>query len=74
MRDKAFKIARNPEYNGYERGLASTFCKYFDKESKGQIHNLQMNFINRLLEKLKDVMSALNLKAILGELNLLMRK
>ena len=35
LRDKAFKIAINPKYNGYERGLASMVCKIFDKKSKG---------------------------------------
>ena len=32
LRDKAFNIAKNPKYNGYQRGLASTFCKSFDKK------------------------------------------
>ena len=35
MRDKAFKIASNPKYNEYERGLASMVNKFFDKKSKG---------------------------------------
>ena len=33
--DKAFKIARVPKYDGYERGLASMVYKFFDKKSKG---------------------------------------
>ena len=29
LRDKAFKIAKNPKYNGYQRGLASIIsCLY----------------------------------------------
>ena len=32
LRDKAFKIASNPKYNGYERGLASMVYKFFDKK------------------------------------------
>ena len=34
LKDKAFKIASNPKYNGYERGLASMVCKFFDKKYK----------------------------------------
>ena len=33
--DKVFKIASNPEYDEYERGLASMDYKFFDKKSKG---------------------------------------
>ena len=32
LRDKAFNIAKNPKYNGYQRGLASTVCESFDKK------------------------------------------
>ena len=35
LKNKAFKIASNPKYNGYERGLASMVYKFFDKKSKG---------------------------------------
>ena len=35
LRDKAFKIASNPKYYGYQRGLASMLYKFFDKKSKG---------------------------------------
>ena len=34
-RDKAFKIAGDPEYYGYQRGLASMVYKFFDKKSSG---------------------------------------
>ena len=34
LRDKAFKIASDPKYDGYERGLASMVYKFFDKMSK----------------------------------------
>ena len=30
--DKTFNIAKNPKYNGYERGLASKVYKFFDKK------------------------------------------
>ena len=35
LKDKAFKIASDPKYDGYQRGLASMVCKYFDKKSSG---------------------------------------
>ena len=35
LRDKAFNIAKNPKYDGYERGLASMVYKFFDKKTKG---------------------------------------
>ena len=33
LRDKAFNIAKNPKYDGYQRGLASMVYKCFDKKS-----------------------------------------
>ena len=35
LRDKAFKFASDPKYDGYQRGLASMVYKLFDKKSKG---------------------------------------
>ena len=35
LKDKAFKIASDPKYDGYQRGLASIVYKFFDKKSKG---------------------------------------
>ena len=35
LRDKAFNIAKNPKYDGYQRGLASMVYKFFDKKTKG---------------------------------------
>ena len=34
LRDKAFDIAKNHKYHGYQRGLASMVYKCFDKRSK----------------------------------------
>ena len=33
LRDKAYVIASNPEYDGYQRGLASMVYKFFNKKS-----------------------------------------
>ena len=35
LKDKAHDIASNPEYDGYQRGLASMVYKFFDKKSTG---------------------------------------
>ena len=35
LKDKAFKIASDPNYDGYQRGLALMVYKFFDKKSKG---------------------------------------
>ena len=35
LRDKAFKIASDSKYDGYQRGLASMVYKFFDKKSSG---------------------------------------
>ena len=35
LRDKAHNIASNPEYDVYQRGLASMVYKFFDKKSMG---------------------------------------
>ena len=35
LRDKAFKSASNPEYDGYQRGLASMVFTFFNKKSRG---------------------------------------
>ena len=74
LRDKAFKVASNPEYDGYQRGLTSMVYNFFDKRSAGSgikstsNCNLQMNFINQLLENLKDAKSIFLLNVIFGEL------
>ena len=35
LRDKAFKVASDLKYDGYQRGLASMVYKFFDKKSSG---------------------------------------
>ena len=34
LKNRAFNIAKDPEYDGYQRGLASMVYKFFDKKSK----------------------------------------
>ena len=33
LRDRALNIAKNPEYDGYQRGVASMVYKFLDKKS-----------------------------------------
>ena len=42
LKDQAFNIARNPKYDGYQRGLAATVYKFFDKKSAGGSVNMQL--------------------------------
>ena len=39
LRDKAFNIAKNPKYDGYQRGLAFMVYYLLDKKSKGSSVN-----------------------------------
>ena len=44
LRDKAFKIASDPKYDGYQRGLASMVYKLFDKKSSGSGLDAEPNY------------------------------
>ena len=60
LRDKAFNIAKNPKYDGYQRGLASMVYKFFDKKStsltdksvSGSGVNIPLEFNEQLAEEL----------------------
>ena len=64
MKDKAFKIASDPKYDGYQRGLASMVYKFFDKKcSRSGVATSLANksaaepnyqLSNRLLENSRD--------------------
>ena len=47
LRDKAFRIASDQKYDGYQRGLTSSVYKFFDKKSQGS--GLVTNKENRQL-------------------------
>ena len=34
LKHKAFNIAKNPKYDGYQRGLTSMVYKFFDEKTK----------------------------------------
>ena len=57
LRDKAYNIASNPEYDGYQRGLASMVYKFFDKKSIGR-GTTKSSSLERV-KKLKDSSSIL---------------
>ena len=58
LRDKAFNIAKDPKYDGYQRGIASMVYKFFTKKllvvvlkmKLFLIKNDQKNYTNQLLE------------------------
>ena len=50
--NKAFNIATNPKYDGYQRGLASMIYKFFDKKSKGSGVNIEVKHNEQLAEEL----------------------
>ena len=52
LRDKAFNIAKNSKYDGYQRGLASVGYKSFDKKSKGGGVNIPLEFNEQLAKDL----------------------
>ena len=52
LRDKAFNIAKNPKYDGYQRGLASMVYKFFDKKSKGSGINVEVKHNEQLAKEL----------------------
>ena len=53
LRDKAFNIAKNPRYDGYQSGIASMVYKFLDKNSvRGGINN---NEIKQNLQLAKEL-------------------
>ena len=52
LRDKAFNIAKNPKYDGYQRGLAFMVHKLFDKKSKGCGVNISLDFNEQIAKEL----------------------
>ena len=60
LRVRAFEISSNPKYDRYQRGLALMVYKFLTKRvlveqlNQTQIINLQMNFVDALLETLTE--------------------
>ena len=52
LRDKAFNIAKNTKYDGYQRGLDSMVYKFFDKKTSGGTVKKENISNNELVEEL----------------------
>ena len=52
LRDKAFNIAKNPKYDGYQRGLAFMVYKFFDKKSTVSGVNTEVKHNEQLAKEL----------------------
>ena len=52
MHDKAFNIAKEPKYDGYQSGLASMVYNCFDKETSGGAVKNKSNSNQELAEEL----------------------
>ena len=52
LRNKVFNIAKNPKYDGYQRGLASMIYNIFDKKSKGSGVNIPLESNEELAKEL----------------------
>ena len=46
LKNKALKIATDPGFNRYQRGLSSMVYKFFNERTKGSGINLQANSLN----------------------------
>ena len=59
LRDKALKIASDPKYDGYQRGLASLVYKFFDKKpevsgiTNGSNYQLENELHKPIIKKLR---------------------
>ena len=49
LRNKAFNIAKDTKYDGYQRGLASAVYTFFDEKSKGSGVNTKLALQNQQL-------------------------
>ena len=54
LRDKAFNIAKNPKYDGYQRRLASMVYNIFDQKSAGGGVNIPLEFNEELAKEMKN--------------------
>ena len=76
LKDKAFNIAKNPKYDGYQRGLASIVYKFFDKKTSRSGVNDEIKQNQQLAEELHKLINKtfkkeeliLYLKTVLGVL------
>ena len=78
--DKAFKIASDPKYDGYQRGLSQMVYEFFDKKTSGSGITNEPNYQladelhNQLLESLRKEKFIHHLETKLGALIQLISK
>ena len=60
LKNKALNIAKNPKYDGYQRGLASMVYKCFDKKSKGSGFNIEVKRNKQLAKELHKPMQLIS--------------
>ena len=65
LRDKAYDIASNPKYDGYQRGLASMVYKFFDKKSTAEPSALARSALERTGSGFKKLKNAARNSSIL---------
>ena len=72
LKDKAFAIANNPKYDGYQRSLAAMVYKFFDKKLKGagikENQQLANEFHKQIIRKFLKKKCIIFLKTIIGVL------
>ena len=49
LKDRAYDIATNPKYDGYQRGLASTANRFFDKITESEVTSKVGENVNEVL-------------------------
>ena len=54
LRDKAFNIAKNSKYDGYQRELASMVYNFLIKRLKAMVSHLQINLLLNLYLKMNN--------------------
>ena len=54
LRNKAFNIAKNPKYDGCQRGLTSVVYKILVKRLKAVVSHLQINLLSNLYLKMNN--------------------
>ena len=52
LRNRAFNIAKNSKYDGYQRGFVFMVYKFFDRKSKGNGFNIPLEFNEQLAKEL----------------------
>ena len=54
LRDNAFNTAKNPKYDGYQKGLAFIVYKFFHKKSKDSGFKSAIKYENKQNEQLAE--------------------